>query len=134
MTDIRILLFLHLVGVSVWLGGQLLLVVGVVPALRGMDPEARRELVVLVGRRFGQVSGPALVLILVTGIWMAATYDLSPSESTTLQHKLEAVAVVLASLVVHVVAAARGKVRVSRASAFVTLAATLVVVWFATGL
>jgi uncharacterized membrane protein len=130
----RILLFLHLIGVSFWLGGQLLFVVVLAPALRSMPDFERREIFARVGRRYGIASVPALMLILATGALMAAKYNLDVAESLALQRKLGAVAVVLAATAIHAVAAARSQVRVSRISAGIGLAATIAAVWFATRL
>ena len=130
----RLLLFIHLVCVTFWLGGQLMLVAVITPALRGLDPVERHELFRKVGRMYGKVSGPVLLVILATGIWMAAKLDLDPSDSSALRNKLIAVGVVLVGTVLHGVAASRGARRLSRAGSILTLAATLAAVWFATGL
>lgn len=128
------LLFLHLIGVTFWLGGQLLLVTTVVPVLRGIDEPQRRELIGRVGRRYGSLSIPVLLVILITGALMAANYDLSPADSAALRAKLVAVAVLIAATVIHIITAARTMRRASRAAAMVALLATLAAVWFATGI
>jgi putative copper export protein len=130
----RTLLFIHLLGVAFWLGGQLFLLGVLVPALRRLEPAQRQALFATTGRWYGMVSIPVLVVILGTGIAMMSELGLEPSESTALQHKLTAVGVVLAATAVHSIAAARGARRVSRISSIVTLIATVAAVWFATGI
>lgn len=129
----RLALFLHLTSMAIWLGGQLFLVLVALPALRGVDPAQRQATLRRIGMTFGKVSIPVLLVLLGSGGWMMAEYDLDPGEVPALRHKLELVGVVLVGVVVHSVAAARGMRRTSRTASIVTLAATLGVVWFATG-
>ncbi|MCB0879097.1 MAG: hypothetical protein KDC46_08980 [Thermoleophilia bacterium] len=131
----RFVLLLHLVSMAFWLGGQLFLALVAVPAARTLsDEDLRREVILRVARGFGRWSIPFLVLLIGTGVWMMVDYDLDPGEIPALQHKLELVSVVLAGTVVHAIAGARGALRVSRIASVVTLAATLGVVWYATGI
>lgn len=130
----RFALFLHLVSMATWLGGQLFLVLVALPALRGTDPDQRQDTLRRVGMAFGVVSIPLLLVLLATGGWMMAEYDMDPGERPELRHKLELVGVVLAGVVVHSVAGAKRMRRLSRTASMVTLAATLGVVWFATGI
>src|SRR5262249_36499529 len=65
VTSADIRLFLHILGATVWVGGQIALA-GVVPVVRR---HAGVETVRLVARRFQQVAWPAFLLLLVTGIW-----------------------------------------------------------------
>ena len=62
-TTIR--LFLHVLGATVWVGGQLALAF-VVPVVRR---HAGRETVIAVARRFQLVAWPAFALLIVTGVW-----------------------------------------------------------------
>ncbi len=55
---------LHVLAVSVWVGGQLV-VAALVPVLRDISPDAPR----LAARRVGQAAWPAFGLAVVTGIW-----------------------------------------------------------------
>jgi uncharacterized membrane protein len=63
--------FLHLLGVALFVGGQLMLVLVVTPALRGQDPALMRG----AARRFGIVSVAALLVIVATGAAMASHFD-----------------------------------------------------------
>ncbi|HSD23071.1 MAG TPA: hypothetical protein VLB79_01955 [Solirubrobacterales bacterium] len=83
-------LYLHLVAMAFFLGGQLLLAVAVVPALRA---DQNREQLRAVARRFGWGSLVALGVLIVTGAAMASHLDLW--EDGTLQVKLALVAVAL---------------------------------------
>lgn len=57
--------FLHVLGASVWLGGQIALA-GVVPVLRRQaDPDIVRA----VARQFQRIAWPAFALLLATGVW-----------------------------------------------------------------
>jgi putative copper export protein len=65
------IVFLHVLGASVWVGGHLVLAISVLPrALRARKPE------ILLGfeRGFERVGMPALLLQILTGVWLAHTY------------------------------------------------------------
>ena len=74
--------FLHVVSLVLFVGGQIMLVVAIVPVLRG-EPE---HLMLAVARRFGLASAVAIVAVLATGIAMASHF--SRWEDGTLQAKL----------------------------------------------
>jgi putative copper export protein len=81
-------LFLHVLGATVWVGGQLVLA-ALVPALRRVGPEATRA----AARAFDRVAWPAFGLLLVTGVWnVAAEGDRDGAYRTTLLVKLVLVA------------------------------------------
>jgi len=86
-TTIR--LFLHVLGATVWVGGQLTLA-GLVPGLRRVSPEAPRA----VARRFNVIAWAAFALLVATGVWniLAIRPDWSSSYGTTLIVKLVVVA------------------------------------------
>ena len=89
-------LFLHLVAMAFFLGGQLLLAFAVVPALQG-DPE--RESLRAVARRFGWGSLLALGVLIATGAAMASHLDLW--SDGTLHVKLTFVGIALVLVAVH---------------------------------
>ena len=86
-TTIR--LFLHVLGATVWVGGQLTLA-GLVPGLRRVSPEAPRA----VARRFNVIAWVAFAVLIATGIWniLDIRPDWSSSYGTTLIVKLVVVA------------------------------------------
>ena len=61
-------LFLHVIGATIWVGGQLTLA-ALVPALRKINPELPRK----VAARFNTIAWPAYTLLLVTGAWNMAS-------------------------------------------------------------
>jgi uncharacterized membrane protein len=77
-----ILRYLHVLAMALFVGGQLVLAIAVVPGLRGRDVEGLRA----VARRFGWASLGALGVLIVTGAAMASKY--SEWDSGTLQLKL----------------------------------------------
>lgn len=89
LTTVRVLG--HLLGVTVWIGGQIVLV-ALLPVLRGLGDDAPR----LAARRFGAVAWPFFALIVVTGVWNLLAIDVgdrSVSYHATLGLKLLLVAV-----------------------------------------
>lgn len=71
MTGWELVRWLHLLAMAFFVGGQLVLVAAVVPALRG---DAHRERLRAVARRFGAGSLVALAVLLATGIPMAGHF------------------------------------------------------------
>lgn len=68
MDTYRLLLFLHLVGASVWVGGHLVLALSVLPkALREKSPEEIQNF----ESRFERIGLPALVIQVFTGVILA---------------------------------------------------------------
>ncbi len=57
-------IFLHVLAASVWVGGQIVLA-GLVPTVREIDPEAPRK----VARAFNRLAWPAYGVAVVTGVW-----------------------------------------------------------------
>lgn len=68
--DLRTML--HLLGVTVWLGGQILML-GLLPVLRGLGGDAPKK----AAAGFGRVAWPAFVLIIITGIWNVFAVDMA---------------------------------------------------------
>ena len=83
--------WLHLIAMAFFVGGQIVLVAAVVPALRSRDREALRA----IARRFGWGSLVALVVLAATGSAMAGHYDRWGDWKLHLKLGLVALAVVL---------------------------------------
>ena len=67
----RHLLFLHLLGASVWVGGHLVLLFSVLPgALRRHDVQPVRQFEQL----YERVGIPALLVQIVSGLWLASLW------------------------------------------------------------
>jgi uncharacterized membrane protein len=111
-------LYLHLLAMAFFVGGQLLIAAVVVPVERtNPDPPRLRA----VARRFGIGSLVALLVLLATGIAMASHFHLW--ESGTLQTKLALVGIVIALTGAHL---ARPRARVLQVAIFLV---TLAIVW-----
>lgn len=89
-------LYVHLLAMAFFVGGQLVFGIAVVPVLRG-DPD--RERMRAVARRFGYGSLAALGLLIASGIAMAS-HEHRFGDST-LQWKLGLVALVVALTLLH---------------------------------
>ncbi len=111
-------LYVHLLAMAFFLGGQLVVGLALVPVERkNPDPERLRA----VARRFGIGSAVALGVLLATGIALASHFSLWSLD--TLQIKLVLVAVLIVLTLVHL--------RFPRAHALqaAILLLTLAVVW-----
>lgn len=65
------LILLHVLGATVWVGGHLILSIGFLPkALREKNPQIITEF----EKSFENVGLPALLMQVITGIWMALIY------------------------------------------------------------
>jgi uncharacterized membrane protein len=113
-------LYLHLLAMAFFVGGQLVFGLAVVPVLRG-DPDPERARMRAIARRFGYGSLVALAVLLVTGWAMASHFDLW--DSSTLRWKLALVGLVVALTLVHL---RRPKLHALQAA---ILALSLLVVW-----
>lgn len=109
-------LYLHLLAMAFFVGGQVFLATAVLPVERH-DPERLRAVAI----RFGWGSAAALLILLGTGVAMASHYDLW--SSSTLQAKLGLVALVLVLTLVHL---RYPRLHALQATIFV---ATLAIVW-----
>ena len=98
-------LFLHVLAATVWVGGQLTLA-GLVPALRGLGPDAPRT----VARRFNRIAWPAFGVLFLTGLWNLAEIHVGDRSSewiATLFAKLAIVALSGISAALHTRAATK---------------------------
>ena len=91
-----VVLWIHLLAMAFFIGGQLFLVSAVVPVLRS-DPDKTR--VRAIARRFGWGSLAAVLIAAVTGSMMASHFELWDSDALRLKLTLVALAAVL--VVVH---------------------------------
>lgn len=94
-------LSLHVLGATVWVGGQITLL-WLLPTVRGLGEDAPS----IVARRFNQVAWAGFVLLLVTGVWHLLAIDVG--DRTTAYHatlgvKLLVVAVSGIGVAVHIV-------------------------------
>ena len=77
MVDVdSIRIFLHLLGVTGWIGGQILMV-GLLPLLRSLGPDAPR----LAAARFARVAWPCFGLAIATGLWSLLVVDLAERDT-----------------------------------------------------
>ena len=134
--------FVHVLSAMVWVGGQLLLSLLVLPVLRRrLDPASRAPLTRAVGIRFGIFTVAIfLPLQLASGIALAAHRGLTvgdlaePGYGRTLGEKLTLFAVVLVMSAVHGLAVRRSQDRLARVLGVATLLGSVGVVLLATAL
>jgi len=113
-------LYLHLLAMAFFVGGQLVFGIAVVPILRG-DPDPERTRMRAIARRFGYGSLAALGVLFVTGWAMASHYELW--DSSTLRWKLALVGAVIGLTIVHL---RRPKLHALQSA---ILLASLAIVW-----
>ena len=69
-------LFLHVIGASIWVGGQFV-VAGIVPGMRRTHPEALKSM----AQGFGRVAWPAFGLTVITGMWSLMEIEIQNTSS-----------------------------------------------------
>lgn len=114
----RAVLYLHVLAMAFFLGGQIVFGVAVVPVLRGA---AERERMRAIARRFGFGSLAALAVLVATGWAMASHYNLFGD--STLQLKLALVGLVIVLALAHL---RRPQLHLLQVA---ILLASLVIVW-----
>lgn len=109
----------HIVAITFFVGGQLLLVAAVAPALRRSGDEDTMR---VIARRFGVGSVAALLLAIATGVALASHFSLW--DSNILQVKLMVLVLVGVLTALHIASPK------SRAVSYGVVAASLLVLWF----
>jgi putative copper export protein len=92
-------IFLHVLALAVWVGGQIVLA-GLVPAIRASAPEALPK----VAQAFARVAWPAMIVIVFTGMWGLGSSSASDSDTAymvTFAVKMVMVFIAVAATVVH---------------------------------
>lgn len=118
MESWTVIRFLHVAALAFFVGGQLMLVVAVVPAVRRHGSE---EAMRSVARRFGAGTLVALAVLVATGVAMAS--HLSRWQDNVLQIKLMLVVLVGVLLGFHAITPN------SRAISIAVLVTSLLIVW-----
>lgn len=96
-------LFLHVLGATIWVGGQLTLA-ALVPILRGNDDLPKRA-----ARAFNRIAWPAYFLLVLTGLWnvMSEADEADQTWWITLTLKVVLVALSGVSALLHARASSR---------------------------
>lgn len=92
-------IFLHVLAVAVWVGGQIVLA-GLVPAIRASAPQALPN----VAQAFARVAWPAMIVIVFTGMWGLGSSSASDSDTAymvTFAVKMVMLFIAVAATVVH---------------------------------
>ena len=92
-------IFLHLMAVAVWVGGQIVLA-GLVPRVRAVAPQAMTP----IANGFARVAWPAMVLIVFTGAWGMASTDVANQGTEymiTFSVKMLMVGLAIAATIIH---------------------------------
>jgi putative copper export protein len=68
--------FLHLLAVAVWVGGQIVLA-GIVPKVRQVAPQS----MTVIANQFARLAWPAMVVIVFTGAWGLSSVNVTDRDT-----------------------------------------------------
>lgn len=85
-------LFAHVLGATIWVGGQLTLA-ALVPTLRQVDDLPKRA-----ARAFNRIAWPAYFLLVITGIWNVASEAKEADQTWWITLTLKAILVALSGV------------------------------------
>ena len=105
-----LLSWIHITSAAIWVGGSLFIGAVFAPILKkmSMSVEERLQLMIKVGRRFNKIAVPALVILIVTGMYQAhlvlqkSDMLIDTSYGNVLIIKILLVAALVATYAVHV--------------------------------
>jgi putative copper resistance protein D len=105
-----LLIWMHLVAASIWVGGSIFLGVVLSPMLRTITStvEERIIIVIKVGRRFNYIAIPSFGVLILTGVYNSKSFLLEPSTlyqtnyGTILLAKIILVVVTLIVYILHI--------------------------------
>ncbi|WP_372474119.1 copper resistance protein CopD [Capnocytophaga sp. ARDL2] len=84
----HLLLVLHLLGAAIWVGGHIVLAVGILPnVLKKKDPQILLDF----ERKYEKIGMPALLILVTTGIAMAYRYNMGFSTWFSFSNAIETV-------------------------------------------
>jgi uncharacterized membrane protein len=136
--------FLHILGASVWMGGQLTITLVVLPpARRALSATEAADVLAAVGRRFAVITAAVFLPVqITTGVLLAGRRGVTWSSllqpengyDRTLAAKLLLFALVMAAAGVHGIAQGKQRPTVARAASITALIGSVGVVLLATGL
>lgn len=73
----HLLLIFHLLGATIWVGGHLVLAIGILPeVLKKKDP----EILLNFEKKYEKIGMPSLLVMVVSGIWMAYQFGVGISQ------------------------------------------------------
>jgi putative copper export protein len=82
----QLLLIIHLVAATIWIGGHLILCLGILPrAIKTANP----NLILQFEKQFEPIGIPALLLLVISGILLSIQYDITISKWFSFTQSIE---------------------------------------------
>lgn len=102
-----LIIWIHLLATSIWVGGSIFIGIVVGPYLRQLDmkPRERTMFIVNLGRRFNKIALPSLFILFATGIYNARFFISNPDfniYSIILLIKVILVVIMALAYIIHV--------------------------------
>lgn len=84
----HLLLIFHLLGAAIWVGGHLILAIGILPeVLKKKDP----EILLNFEKKYEKIGIPALLIMVISGIWMSYQFGIGFSDWFLFSNPIETV-------------------------------------------
>jgi copper resistance protein D len=83
-----LIVWVHLICSSIWVGGSIFLGIVLAPEIRNMKPniEDRLSLMIRFGRKFNAIALPSFLILIVTGIYNSRTFIFRPNDILEMQY------------------------------------------------
>lgn len=83
-----LIVWVHLICSSIWVGGSIFLGIVLAPEIRNMKPniEDRLSLMIRFGRKFNAIALPSFLILIVTGIYNSRTFIFHPNDILETQY------------------------------------------------
>jgi copper resistance protein D len=83
-----LIVWVHLICSSIWVGGSIFLGIVLAPEIRNMKPniEDRLSLMIRFGRKFNAIALPSFLILIVTGIYNSRTFIFRPNDILETQY------------------------------------------------
>lgn len=72
MSLLSILFWIHLIGVTVWVGASFLMPLVIIPAIQSVDPPVRMKAMAAISQKLTPFVTLSIVLVFASGLWQTA--------------------------------------------------------------
>jgi len=105
-----LIMWVHLVAASIWVGGSIFIGIVLAPLLKTISDsiEGRLSIMIRVGRKFNKIAVPSLIILIASGLYNSSGYLAKPSLFLSTNYglilvaKIVLVIILIITFIVHV--------------------------------